>query len=91
MSNQQNNSDNKEPKMNLTLVQMKLDCNIINSVNNIKKVTGIQNRTQIVANSIAFYEAILLACRNNGELFIEYPGEEKVRDRLLIPGITRTI
>lgn len=61
------------------LVQMKLSSKTISRVERIKKLTGISNRTQLVAQAIALYEIFLEAVDKQGSFIIEYPNGKKER------------
>jgi hypothetical protein len=60
-----------------TLVQMKLSQKTIARVEALKKITGIDNRTAIVAQSLGFYLDILSSIKNGDKVIIERKNGDK--------------
>jgi len=67
------------------LVQMRFNEKTINRVQELKAMTGINIKTQIVARAIALYHEIEKSKKEKGgELYMEYPDGK--RERFVIVG-----
>jgi hypothetical protein len=67
-----------------TLVQMKLSDKTLKRVEALKEITGVDNRTAIVAQSIGLYHDMLESLRNGDRIIIERKNGDREVLRLVI-------
>jgi len=66
-----------EKSMKKTLVQMKLNEDTINAVLELKNLLELNNRAQIVAQSIDFYRDLVKGVKDGDRVIIEHKNGEK--------------
>lgn len=68
-----------------SLVQMRLLPKTMDRINNLSKITGTTNRTQLVASSIEIAEEMISNVKDGNKIFIEKP--DGTRERIKIIGL----
>ena len=65
------------------LVQMRMRPKTLEQVENLQHLTGIDNRTQVVASAIQLADWLVTTVSNGGKLSVEWPDGEKETVRLV--------
>jgi hypothetical protein len=68
-----------------TLVQMRLQPKTMDRIDNLSKITGTTNRTQLVASSIELTEELVVSSRQGSKIYIERP--DGTRELIKIIGL----
>ena len=75
---------NETNKETTTLVQMRLQPKTLQRIEKLSEITGISNRTQLVANSIELAEELVKSEKGGAKIYIELP--DGTRERIKIVG-----
>lgn len=65
------------------LIQMRMRPKTLEQVEHLQHLTGIDNRTQIVASAIQIADWLATTISNGGKLSVEWPNGEKETVRLV--------
>jgi hypothetical protein len=76
-------SDNAKEKS--TLIQMRLQPKSMQRINDLTDLTGIRNRTQLIANSIELTEELVKNAKDGAKIYIER--KDGTRELIKIVGL----